>query len=171
MAHRPAEKALALTGVVLLSIVAAAGAGAGASTFRLVIVPGKSIGKVSLGETRTQLRADVGRPKKVLIYRGALGTRVERYVYRRFSADVADENMRVIHILSNDPSARTTSGAGVGVREFRIHQAFPAIRCFSQNTQRYCQIGNPNRPGSRITTFFLRGGTVRTAVVALAVNT
>jgi len=160
---------LALAGVVLLSIVAAAGAGA--STFRLVIVPGKSIGKVSLGETRTQLRADVGRPKKVLIYRGALGTRVERYVYRRFSADVADENMRVIHILSNDPSARTTSGAGVGVREFRIRQAFPAIRCFSQNTQRYCQIGNPKRPGSRITTFFLRGGTVRTAVVALAVNT
>jgi hypothetical protein len=169
--RRAFNKVAAPTLAVLACMLVATGMGA--TTLRLLILPGRSIGQASLGQTSTRLRAEFGPPQRVLRYRGALGSSVERYFYGRLTVDLraSATKMRVIRVLSNSSLARTASGVGAGVSELRVRKAFPAARCFRQGTQRYCQIGNPKRPGSRITTFILRGGTVRTVVVAFAINT
>ncbi len=147
--------------------------GASAATSRLLIIPGRSVGPVSLGESRAQLETSLGRPHRVLRYRGALGTRVDRYIYERLTADLSVNGSvaRVIRVFSTSSLARTASGIGVGVNAGRIRRVFPSSHCRVQTKQPYCQLGNPDKSGSRFTTFFLAGAKVRSVLVALAVNT
>jgi hypothetical protein len=137
-----------------------------------MIHPGRGIAGVSLWMTESQVRATMGAPLQITRWRGALGSPVARFHYRRLDVDLQRLNTKpvVIRILTTRAAERTASGVGVGSRLAAVERLRGA-RCFREGSTRYCRIGSRDKPLSPFTMFWLGSDRRVTLVsVSLTVN-
>lgn len=133
------------------------------------VTPGEAVGGVHLGWSMAQVRSTVGTPRSMRHLRGALGTPELLLHYATLSATLARRNgtFRVVSIVTAAPGARLASGVGVGTSRRLLERRLPTVRCQQTTT---CQLGDPRRAGSRITTFFLKYGRVQKIAVSTSLN-
>ncbi len=139
----------------------------------LRIVPGKSIGGVSLGDSRPDVRRQLGIPEARARFCGALGNAIERWTDPDLTLDFADipGGWTTILLVTTNRAARTAARVGVGTSRSTLAARVHGLSCVSASAPTYCQLGDPNRAGSHVTTFLLWRGKVRRVSISLAVNT
>jgi hypothetical protein len=143
-----AALALSLGGALLLPATAGA-----------TIYPQKSIARVKLGMTKSQVRAKLGHP---------VGVR-RKHSYITFSYSRLSVTFRtgsgVVSVQTTRPRERTSSGVGVGSKERQVRREVEGISCALYGSRRRCRVGS-GEPGSRATDFLLRGGRVHRILLA-----
>ena len=137
---------ISAVGVALLSVSPAA------ATIR----PQRGMSGVSLGMTKAQVQAKLGRP---------IGTGGGRFYYARVW--VGFRLGRAVEITTTRSSERTASGVGVDSSEAALRRAYPSVTCGPSGGFRRCRLGSGN-PGTRATDFLLgRGKVLQVSVVLL----
>jgi hypothetical protein len=136
------------------------------------IVAGQSIAGVKLGSTAAAVRRQLGAPRSIRSWRGALGSKVVRLHYPGLDVDVERVRGRqeVVAVITTRRRERTPQGIGVGSRLRILRKLLPRTRCSGSNEALVCWLGDPRVPGSRFTTFSLAAGRVVRVSVAIAVN-
>ena len=120
------------------------------------IRPQKGMSGVSLGMTKAQVQAKLGRP---------IGTGGGRYYYARVW--VGFRLGRVVEITTTRSSERTASGVGVDSSEAQVRRAYPSVTCGPSGGFRKCRLGSGS-PGTRATDFLLgRGKVLQVSIVLL----
>jgi len=120
------------------------------------IRPQKGMSGVSLGMTKAQVQAKLGRP---------IGTGGGRYYYARVW--VGFRLGRVVEITTTRSSERTASGVGVDSSEAQVRRAYPSVTCGPSGGFRKCRLGGGS-PGTRATDFLLgRGKVLQVSIVLL----
>ena len=113
---------------------------------------------VSLGMTKAQVQAKLGRP---------IGTGGGRYYYARVW--VGFRLGRAVEITTTRSSERTGSGVGVDSSEAQVRRAYPSVTCGPSGGFRRCRLGS-GAPGTRATDFLIgRGKVLQVSVVLLPV--
>ena len=130
-------------------VIAAAGiallvAGSASATIR----PQRGMSGVSLGMTKAQVQAKLGRP---------IGTGGGRYFYARVW--VGFRLGRVVEVTTTRSTERTGSGVGVDSSEAQVRRAYPSVTCGPSGGFRRCRLGS-GQPGTRATDFLLGRGKV-----------
>ena len=156
--------ALALTAFLASCLAASAAA---------TIVPGHEIARIQLGMNEREVRAQLGAPRDVTRFpRGYSALRRLQYP----GLDVDFERVGklgrqpvVVEVVTTRRGERTASGVSVG-SPFSSVARIPGARCWSQGAgARACQLGNPTKRLSRLTTFSSgRNGRVVWISVSLA---
>ena len=103
---------------------------------------------VSLGMTKAQVQARLGRP---------IGTGGGRYFYARVW--VGFRLGRVVEVTTTRSTERTGSGVGVDSSETQVRRAYPSVTCGAAGGFRRCRLGT-GQPGTRATDFLLGRGKV-----------
>jgi hypothetical protein len=134
--------------VVVLSLLAAAPASA-------IIRPQKGMSGVTLGMTKTQVRAKLGSP---------VGSGGGRLYFARVW--VGFRLGRVVEITTTRSSEHTGSGIGAGSSEAAVHHAYPSVVCAPFGGFRRCRLGSGD-PGTRATDFLIGHGQVLQITVSL----
>lgn len=137
------------------------------------IVPGASISGITLGMSRSEVIYRLGKPSKTEKLHGALGTAETLFSYPQlavlFSTQGAD--LKATSISTTRKNERLADGVGVGTALAVLRAKLPSVRCSGNSTTKVtCQMGNPKKGDSRLTSFFLAGGRVTTIAVALSIN-
>jgi hypothetical protein len=130
--------------VIVAAGIALLAVGSAAATIR----PQRGMSGVSLGMTKAQVQAKLGRP---------IGTGGGRYFYARVS--VGFRLGRVVEVTTTRSSERTGSGVGVDSSEAQVRRAFPSVVCGPFGGFRRCRLGS-GKPGTRATDFLLGHGKV-----------
>ena len=111
---------------------------------------------VSLGMTKAQVQAKLGRP---------IGTGGGRYFYARVW--VGFRLGRVVEVTTTRSTERTGSGVGVDSSEAQVRRAFPSVTCGPSGGFRRCRLGSGS-PGTRATDFLLgRGKVLQVSILLL----
>ena len=127
-----------------------------ASSAEATIRPQRGMSGVSLGMTKAQVQAKLGRP---------IGTGGGRYYYARVW--VGFRLGRVVEITTTRSSERTASGVGVDSSEAQVRRAYPSVTCGPSGGFRKCRLGSGS-PGTRATDFLLgRGKVLQVSIVLL----
>jgi opacity protein-like surface antigen len=119
-----------------------------ASSAAATIRPQRGMSGVSLGMTKAQVQAKLGRP---------IGTGGGRYFYARVW--VGFRLGRVVEVTTTRSTERTSSGVGVDSSEAQVRRAYPSVTCGPSGGFRKCRLGSGN-PGTRATDFLLGRGKV-----------
>jgi hypothetical protein len=119
-----------------------------ASSASATIRPQRGMSGVSLGMTKAQVQAKLGRP---------IGTGGGRYFYARVW--VGFRLGRVVEVTTTRSSERTGSGVGVDSSEAQVRRAYPSVTCGPSGGFRRCRLGS-GEPGTRATDFLLGRGKV-----------
>jgi hypothetical protein len=127
--------------LVVLSLVAAAPAGA-------IIRPQRGMSGVTLGMTKAQVQAKLGRP---------IGSGGGRLYFARVW--VGFRLGRAVEITTTRSSEHTGSGIGVDSSESAVHSAYPSVTCAAAGGFRRCRLGSGD-PGTRATDFLIGHGRV-----------
>jgi hypothetical protein len=139
-----------------LVIVAAGIALFVASSASATIRPQRGMSGVSLGMTKAQVQAKLGRP---------IGTGGGRYFYARVW--VGFRLGRVVEVTTTRSTERTGSGIGVDSSEAQVRRAYPSVTCGPSGGFRRCRLGS-GKPGTRATDFLLgRGKVLQISVLLL----
>jgi hypothetical protein len=132
-----------------------------------LIVPGRSIGGVTLGMTQDGVRARLGKPARVRHGRNAFGLWTE-LVYPNLRVFFqGDENATSVTTTSS--LERTATGAGPGSTERQVRARVRHVVCRSQGAFRHCLRGRL-LPGQRVTDFFVHAGRVREVTVGFVID-
>jgi hypothetical protein len=127
--------------LAVLSLVAAAPAGA-------IIRPQRGMSGVTLGMTKAQVQAKLGRP---------IGSGGGRLYFARVW--VGFRLGRAVEITTTRSSEHTGSGVGVDSSESAVHSAYPSVTCAAAGGFRRCRLGSGD-PGTRATDFLIGHGRV-----------
>ena len=146
--------------VVVVALALAAGASA-------AIVPNRSVGGASLGQTRKQVRASLGNPLSVRRGRNEFG----RYtVFRYAHVTVSFQgNGGATALTTTSATQRTARGVGVGSTEAQVKTGVRDVHCARFGALRHCTLGR-ELPGRRVTDFVLRRGRVVRVVVGFVLD-
>jgi hypothetical protein len=134
--------------LVVLALIAAAPASA-------IIRPQKGMSGVTLGMTKTQVRARLGRP---------VGSGGGRLYFSRVW--VGFRLGRAVEITTTRSSEHTGSGVGVDSSEAAVRHAYPSITCAAFGGFRRCRLGS-GQPGTRATDFLIGHGKVLQITISL----
>jgi hypothetical protein len=127
--------------LAVLSLIAAAPTGA-------IIRPQRGMSGVTLGMTKAQVQAKLGRP---------IGSGSGRLYFARVW--VGFRLGRVVEITTTRSSEHTGSGIGVDSSEAAVRRAYPSVTCAAAGGFRRCRLGSGD-PGTRATDFLLGHGRV-----------
>ena len=145
---------------VLSSLVLAPAAGA-------VIQLDRAISGARIHNTRAEVRAALGQPRRVINDQGEFGPTTEfRY---RGGLRVHFLSGRVVLVRTTGLGDRTNRGVGVGSTEQAVRDKVPGVTCESTSGIRFCSRG-AEQPGDRGTFFFIRSGKVWRVDVAFVVD-
>jgi hypothetical protein len=139
----------------LLAIAAAGIALLAVNPALATIRPQRGMSGVSLGMTKAQVQAKLGRP---------IGTGGGRYYYSRVW--VGFRVGRVAEITTTRSTERTASGVGVDSTEAQIRRSYPSVTCGPAAGFRRCRLGT-GEPGTRATDFLLGHGRVLQITIQL----
>ncbi|HET7855032.1 MAG TPA: hypothetical protein VFL41_01100 [Gaiellaceae bacterium] len=120
-----------------------------------VIRPQRGMSGVSLGMTKAQVQARLGRP---------IGSGGGRVYYARVW--VGFRAGRAVEITTTRSTERTASGIGVDSSESAVRRAYPGVTCAPWSVYRRCRLGS-GKPGTRVTDFTIGRGRVLQVTVAL----
>ena len=137
--------ALGLAGAVLVFAAAA----------HATIRPQYGMSGVSLGMTKAQVRARLGRP---------IGSGGGRFYYARVW--VGFRLGHAVEITTTRSTERTASGVGVDSSESEVRRSYPSVVCAPSGGFRRCRLGS-GKPGTRATDFLLGHGHVLQVTVQL----
>lgn len=145
----------------LLAAVAALLLIAPAAEGRIVIQ--KSIAGVEIGMTATQVRAELGAPRKVGYRPDPVQGSIKVYDYGLTDVFLSRGPAgRVFHVTTKSRRQRTAKGIGVGSTRTAIRRAYAKATC----VERICFIGDAGA-GEAVTTFHLTmAGRVHTVSLA-----
>ena len=147
-----------LTAAVLLLLVPSAEA---------VIQLDRGIAGARLGNTKAEVRAALGEPRKVVKRQGEFGA-TTTYHYRGGLRVIFLEG-RVTLAGTTGLGDRTNRGVGVGSTEQAVKSKVPGVACATFEGTRLCQRG-AEQPGERGTIFFIEGGRVSRVDVAVLID-
>lgn len=138
-----------------------------ASAASAAIVPNRSIGGVSLTQTRKQVRAALGNPLSVRRGRNEFGRFT---VFRYGQVTVTFQgNAGATGLTTTSASQRTARGIGVGSTEAQVKARVRGVRCSRFGALRHCTLGR-ELPGRRVTDFILRRRRVVRVVVGFVID-
>ncbi len=158
--------------VLALALVCALVGASGAMGTSSLIVPGRSIGPVLIGEEAAVLYTAHGLPKVTARVRNPVAPtnrnldRVSVYwpalrIFARFNTDEASSN--ATRLATASPRYRTALGIGVGSTRAAVRSAYRAAVCVRSQ----CRLGQPSA-GAVVTRFQLaRGRVTRVQLVTL----
>jgi len=122
-----------------------------------VIQLDRAISGARLNNTKAEVRAALGKPRKVIQRAGEFGPTTEfRY---RGGLRVIFLSGRVTLAGTTGLGDRTIRGVGVGSTEQRVRDRVPGVTCETFEGTRICSRG-AEQPGDRGTFFFIRQGRV-----------
>ena len=152
---------LILAGVAASLLVAAPVASAN-------IVVDKSIAGVALGMTEAQVVAVVGPPKKTADSKDQItGQPVRELVYNSMYVQIL--NGSVVAVSSVSKKEKTSSGAGVGMKEKSLKKKIKGLKC-SGSKNRICAKGS-GKPGTVTTAFSItKSKKVRAVVIGIVID-
>jgi hypothetical protein len=131
------------------------------------IVPGRSIGGVTLGMTQNAVEGRLGKPARVRHGMNDFGLWTE-LVYPNLRVFFqGDEN--VTSVSTTSPLVRTAGGAGPGSTEAQVKAGVPQAACKTEGGVRHCLVGKL-LPGRRVTDFFFRRGRVGLVTVGFVID-
>src|SRR5262245_12079432 len=130
-----------LAALVVLSLLTAAPASA-------IIRPQRGMSGVTLGMTKAQIQAKLGRP---------IGSGGGRLYFARVW--VGFRLGRAVEITTTRSSEHTGSGVGVDSSEAAVRSAYPSVTCTPAGGFRRCRLGS-GEPGTRATDFLIGHGRV-----------
>ncbi len=137
-----------LASAVVTLVVLATVLGSGTASAR--ITPGTGMAGVSMGGKMRQVRASLGKPKKVRppawVYGAPLKGQVE-----------FDHRRRVKSIWTASRRQRTRKGIGPGSSLRSTRRAYPRLRCYSRRKFRRCTLRRRHRHKVIATDFLFRG--------------
>jgi hypothetical protein len=132
-----------------------------------VIQLDRAVSGARLGNSRSEVRAALGTPRRVIVRDGLFGPTTEfRY---RGGLRVIFLNGRVTLAGTTGLGDRTNRGVGVGSSERAVRNRVPGVTCETFEGTRICSRG-AEQPGERGTFFFLRQGRVTRAEVAILID-
>lgn len=132
-----------------------------------VIQLDRAVSGARLGNSKAEVRTALGKPRRVIHRDGLFGPTTEfRY---RGGIRVIFLNGRATLAGTRGPGDRTNRGVGVGSSERAVENKVPGVTCETFEGTRICSRG-AEQPGERGTFFFLRGGRVTRAEVAILID-
>src|SRR5215208_3798929 len=131
-----------------------------------VIQLDRAVAGARLGNTKSDVRAALGKPRKVIKRDGEFGPTTE-YRYRG-GIRVLFLGGRVTLAGTTGLGDRTNRGVGVGSSEQKVKNRVPGVACDTFEGTRICS--RAEQPGERGTFFFLRQGKVVRAEVAVLID-
>jgi hypothetical protein len=147
-----------LTAAVLLLLVPSAEA---------VIQLDRGIAGARLGNSKQEVRAALGKPRRVINRQGEFGP-TTTFQYRG-GLRVIFLDGRVTLAGTTGLGDRTNRGIGVGSTEQAVKDKVPGVSCATFEGTRLCQRG-AQEPGQRGTIFFLENGKVTRVDVAVLID-
>lgn len=152
----------------LIALLAFAPLAASAPPAGAMIVPQQGIGGAKLTMSKSEVRAELGKPRKKLSGRNDFG-KYTQYRYKHQITVLFQGANSVTSVRTSSPAERTKEGVGVGSTEQSVENAFPDIECRTLVKSRSCYLGELS-PGKRVTDFQLREGTVRWVQVGFVID-
>jgi hypothetical protein len=132
-----------------------------------VIQLDRAVSGARLGNSKSEVRTALGKPRRVINRDGLFGPTTEfRY---RGGLRVLFLNGRVTLAGTTGKGDRTNRGVGVGSSEQAVENKVPGVTCETFEGTRICSRG-AEQPGEKGTFFFLRGGKVVRAEVAILID-
>ena len=132
-----------------------------------VIQVNRGIAGARLGNTRSQVRAALGRPARVQSGTNDFGPFIV-FSYRG-GLTVSFQAGRVSGVRTTGRGDRTIRGVGVGSTQAAVRARVPGVRCETIGGTRSCHTGR-FLPGQRVTDFRLLNGRVRSVTVAVVLD-
>jgi hypothetical protein len=127
----------------------------------------RAISGARLGNTKAEVRAALGKPRRVIQRAGEFGPTTEfRY---RGGLRVIFLSGRVTLAGTTGLGDRTNRGVGVGSTEQAVRNRVSGVTCETFEGTRICSRG-AEQPGERGTFFFIRQGKVTRVDVALVID-
>jgi hypothetical protein len=151
-----------LTALLALAALALVPASAGA-----MIQIQRGIAGARLNNTPAQVRAALGKPKRVIKKTNFFGPYTQ---YRYFGGiTVTFQGRRnVTDVATTGLGDRTARGIGVGSTEQALKNRVPGVHCLA-GVPRICLVGQL-LPGRRVTDFRIRGGKVTSVSVGFVID-
>jgi hypothetical protein len=153
-------KRLALLAAVVLAVSLLA-----PSTATALIQIDRGIAGARLGNTKAEVRAALGQPRRVVTGTNIFG----RFTIFRYAGGIRvtfQSGNRVTAAATTGVGDRTARGVGVGSTRRAVRRRVPRVRCPIDSL---CQTGRGD-PGDRITAFFLRNGRVIRVSVGIVID-
>jgi hypothetical protein len=150
--------ALLAAAVLAVSLVAPVTASA-------LIQVDRGIAGARLGNTKAQVRAALGQPRRVVTGNNIFGP----FTVFRYAGGVRvtfQSGNRVTAAATTGLGDRTPRGVGVGSARRAVRRRVPGVRCEAVGI---CQTGT-GEAGDRITAFFIRGGRVFRVSVGIVID-
>ncbi len=127
----------------------------------------RAVSGARLNNTKAEVRAALGKPRKVIKRMSEFGPTTEfRY---RGGLRVVFLSGRVTLAGTTGLGDRTNRGVGVGSSERAVKNRVPGVSCETFEQTRICSRG-AEQPGERGTFFFIRHGRVVRAEVAILID-
>ena len=162
-----AARCLSLAVVSLAALVWVGGASA-------KIVPQHSIAGVALKMTRPEVKDLKGDPDRIKHGTNDFG-KFTQFIYRNSNGKLEatfQGNMGVTGIFTDRHSQRTAEGIHVGSPESKLHDAYPNLRCRTEDSNfRHCWTGR-FRAGHRVTDYRIgmASGDVKSITIAFVID-
>ena len=128
----------------------------------------RGIAGARLNNTKAQVRAALGKPRKVVNGTNDFGPFTE-FRYRGGITVGFQGRKRVTGVSLTGLGDRTARGVGVGSTEQDVDQKVPGVTCETIVSARTCHTGDFT-PGTRVTDFMIRNGKVRRVVVGFVID-
>jgi len=157
-------KRYACATALLLAATLAAPPTAGA-----IIQLDRGIAGVRLNNTKAQVRAALGKPRRIVNGMNDFGA-FTRFDYRGRIRVIFQGQHRVTSVTTTGLGDRTARGVGVGSRERTVKRRTPGVKCETFiGGIRSCHTGS-FRAGTRVTDFRIRKGRVKRVTVGFVID-
>ncbi|MBD0281519.1 MAG: hypothetical protein ICV69_04895 [Thermoleophilaceae bacterium] len=156
-------KRLALLAAVVVAVSVVAPSSASA-----LIQIDRGIAGARLGNTKAQVRAALGQPRRVVNGRNEFGP----FTQFRYAGGIIvtfQSGNTVTAVQTTGLGDRTARGVGVRSTGRAVRRRVPGLRCTASGNLRICETGT-GLPGQRVTAFFIRSGRVFRVTVAFVID-
>lgn len=132
----------------------------------------RGISGVRVGDTKSEVRQDLGQPRRIVNRMGELGPFTEFRYRGRITVTFFGGNA-VTAVATAGPGDRTARGVGVGSTRRQVRNRVPGVRC--QNVPgpgpafAFCDRGQRGA-GGRFTAFHIRNGRVFRVTVGIVID-